>query len=249
MARTLVLLRGLTRGSNHWGDFPRQLKKAFPDIKLVLIDLAGNGLRTNENSPTTIKAALQDIRNQVKQLNITFPVDVLALSLGGMITLQWLNDFPEEINKAVVINSSHAGLSKTRERMQPLTIVKLITGVLLPVKIREKIIYSVTSNNPVNNHVFNQWVVEAEKKPVSRLNFIRQVLIARSFTTNLHIQKEQLLLLASRADRLVNVSSSKALAKKTSAKLKTHQTAGHEISLDDPKWVILESASFFHYLS
>lgn len=249
MAITLVLLRGLTRGSNHWADFPKQLEQAFPDIKLVLIDLAGNGLRANENSPVTVKAALQDIREQVKQQDVAFPIDILALSLGGMITLQWLNDFPEEINKAIVINSSHAGLSNTCERMQPLTIAKLVAGVLLPAKIREKIIYSVTSNNSVNDNVLNQWIVEAKHHPVSRLNFIRQVLIARSFNTNLRLQKKQLLLLASSADRLVNASSSKALAKKTCAQLNMHHEAGHEITLDDPEWITQQAASFFHYLS
>lgn len=247
MARTLVLLRGLTRGCNHWADFPKQLNQAFPDVKLAFIDLAGNGLRTNESSPITIKTALQDIRNQVKRQGIAFPIDILALSLGGMITLQWLNDFPDEINQAIVINSSHSKLSKTSERMRPSTIAKLVTGVLLPASLRERIIYSVTSNHLLNTNITNQWVLEANTHTVSRLNFIRQVFIARSFTTNLRINKKQLLLLASSSDRLVNASSSKALAKKTGADLKTNKMAGHEITLDDPDWVINHAASFFQY--
>jgi pimeloyl-ACP methyl ester carboxylesterase len=247
MARTLVLLRGLTRGCNHWADFPKQLQQAFPEVTLVFIDLAGNGLRTSESSPLMIQDALQDIRDQIKQQYIHYPVDILALSLGGMITLQWLNDFPEEINKAIVINSSHAGLSKTSERMQPLTIGKLSISSLLPASVREKIIYSVTSNKPVKKSILNQWVLEAQKHPVSRANFIRQVLMARSFRTDLHVNKEQLLLLASQSDRLVNAASSKALAKNTGADLKLNALAGHEITLDDPVWVINRAASFFHY--
>jgi pimeloyl-ACP methyl ester carboxylesterase len=249
MARTLVLLRGLTRGCNHWADFPQQLNAAFPEIKLALIDLAGNGLRTDEDSPLTIKDALQDIRDQIKQQKIDFPVDVLALSLGGMITLQWLNDFPEEINKAIVINSSHAGLSKTTERMQPMTIAKLIIGVLLPATAREKIIYSVTSNNPVNKNVISQWILQAKERPVTRLNFIRQILIARSFKTKLNINKEQLLILTSNSDRLVNSVSSEALAKATLADLRVVEGAGHEITLDNPDWVIDNTNSFLHYRS
>ncbi|MBL4798816.1 MAG: alpha/beta hydrolase [Oleispira sp.] len=247
MVRTLVLLRGLTRGCNHWADFPKQLNQAFPDTKLALIDLAGNGIRTDDSSPLTIKAALQDIRDQIKQQGITFPIDILALSLGGMITLQWLNDFPEEINKAIVINTSHAGLSKTSDRMKPLTISKLSIGALLPASMREKIIYSVTSNNPVKQLIRNQWIEEAKKRPVYRLNFIRQVFIARSFKTHLRINKEQLLLLASSSDRLVNVASSKALAENTSARLEVHITAGHEITLDDPRWVIHHLTSFLDH--
>ncbi len=247
MARTLVLLRGLTRGCNHWADFPKQLNEAFPDVELALIDLAGNGLRVDEASPLTIKAALQDIRTQIQQQNISFPVDVLALSLGGMITLQWLVEFPAEVNKAVVINSSHAGLSKTSERMKPLTIAKLVISVLLPPSLRERIIYSVTSNNPVNKSVINQWILEAKVRPVTRLNFIRQVFIARSFKTNLRIDKEQLLLLASSSDRLVNAASSKALAEETLVDLIMHETAGHEITLDDPGWIIKHAATAFGF--
>jgi pimeloyl-ACP methyl ester carboxylesterase len=247
MAKTLVLLRGLTRGCHHWADFPKRLNQAFPDVKLIFIDLAGNGLRTDESSPLTIKAALQDIRDQIKQQNIAFPINILALSLGGMITLQWLNDFPDEINQAIVINSSHAGLSNINERMRPLTIAKLSIGVFLPASIRERIVYSVTSNNPVDKNITQQWVLEAKEHTVSRINFIRQIFIARSFTTDLKINSKQLLLLASQSDRLVNVASSKALAKNTGADLKMNALAGHEITLDDPVWVIDQAASFFHY--
>ncbi|HCM04532.1 MAG TPA: alpha/beta hydrolase, partial [Oceanospirillales bacterium] len=109
MTRSIILLRGLTRGTHHWGAFPDQLKAAFGQKKIIPIDLAGNGDRYKEASPVSIKLALEDIRNEVRKLNLEGPVTILALSLGGMITLQWLNDYPDEIDKAIIINSSHAG--------------------------------------------------------------------------------------------------------------------------------------------
>ena len=247
MTNTLVLLRGLTRGRYHWGGFSEQLKIAFPDIQLVFIDLAGNGLRANEKSPITIQAAVQDVRNQLKLHKINNPVNVLALSLGGMITLQWLNDYPQEICKAIVINSSHAKLSRINERMRPLTIVKLIIGSILPLAFREKIIYSVTSNKLRNNLILDEWILEAKQHPVSHINFIRQIRIARSFTTKLHINSDQLMLLASHTDHLVSMVSSQKLAIHTQSSLKLNETAGHEITLDDPDWVIEQAASVFGY--
>jgi uncharacterized protein YfaA (DUF2138 family) len=107
--------------------------------------------------------------------------------------------------------------------------------------------YIVTANKLVDKNITQQWVLEAKEHTVSRINFIRQIFIARSFTTDLKINSKQLLLLASQSDRLVNVASSKALAKNTGADLKMNALAGHEITLDDPVWVIDQAASFFHY--
>ena len=39
-----VFLRGLTRESAHWGDFPQRFAAALPGARVHLIDLAGNAL-------------------------------------------------------------------------------------------------------------------------------------------------------------------------------------------------------------
>ncbi len=244
MTKSIILLRGLTRGIHHWGDFPDQLQTAFAQQKIIPIDLAGNGERYKETSPVTIKLALEDIRREVKKIRIEGPISILALSLGGMITLQWLNDYPDEINKAIIINSSHAGLSPLTKRMRPLSILKLALTLFQPTSLKESSIYSLTSNNPINKGLLNHWMVEAKKHPVSLINAYRQAQAARRFKTQLNFHAEKLLILASENDRLVNVDCSKSIAKSSQSNIKFHNTAGHEVTLDDPLWVINQAKEF-----
>mgnify|MGYP001283341154 CR=1 FL=1 len=244
MTRSIILLRGLTRGTHHWGEFPKQLKAAFGHQKIIPIDLAGNGDRYKEASPVSIKLALEDIRNEVKKLKQEGPVTILALSLGGMITLQWLNDYPDEIDKAIIINSSHAGLSPLTKRMRPLSILKLLLAILQPISLRESSIYSLTSNNPINKELLEQWITEAKNHPVSLANAYRQAQAARKFKTRINIDATKLLILASENDRLVNVDCSIDIAKSTQSNIKYHTSAGHEVTLDDPLWVIYQAKEF-----
>lgn len=238
MANSIILLRGLTRGQHHWGAFIQQLQSSLPHKKIIAIDLAGNGERYNETSPNTIRNALEDIRNQLKKESITTPVDVVALSLGGMITLQWLIDYPDEINKSLVINSSHAGLSPLAERMRPLGLLKLVCAITLPVFLRELIIYGVTSNTPINQNVLGHWIREAKAHPIKLSNAYRQAQAARRFKPPLIIKSNKLLILTSAEDQLVNARSSHKIAEATQARIEQHISAGHEMTLDDPLWVI-----------
>lgn len=244
MTRSIILLRGLTRGTHHWGEFPEQLKAAFGHQKIIPIDLAGNGDRYKEASPVSLKFALEDIRNEVKKLKLEGPVTILALSLGGMITLQWLNDYPDEIDKAIIINSSHAGLSPLTKRMRPLSILKLLLAILQPISLRESSIYSLTSNNSINKELLEHWITEAKNHPVSLTNAYRQAQAARKFKKIINIDASKLLILASTDDRLVNVDCSKEIAKNTQSNIKYHPTAGHEVTLDDPQWVINQMIKF-----
>lgn len=244
MTRTIILLRGLTRGIHHWGDFPDQLQAALPQQKIIPLDLAGNGERHKETSPATIKRALEDIRSELKKAKIEGPVSIIALSLGGMITLQWLNDYPDEIDKAIIINSSHAGLSPLTKRMHPLSILKLVLAILKPTSSKEAAIYSLTSNNPINKELLDHWITEAKTHPVSLANAYRQAQAARQFRTQLNIDAKKLLILASSKDRLVNVDCSKDIAISTNCNIKYHEAAGHEVTLDDPHWVIHQIKNF-----
>jgi len=61
----LVLLRGLIRSRYHWMQFPKQLQHYFPQQRLLLPELAGNGERYLERTPFSINAMMEDLRQQV----------------------------------------------------------------------------------------------------------------------------------------------------------------------------------------
>ncbi|MEO8807178.1 MAG: alpha/beta hydrolase, partial [Burkholderiaceae bacterium] len=51
---TWVLLRGLTRESRHWGEFPMLLEAQLGPVQVVTLDLPGNGQRHAQASPTRV---------------------------------------------------------------------------------------------------------------------------------------------------------------------------------------------------
>ena len=228
----------MTRGKLHWGDFTRQLQQAFPAYQVLPVDLAGNGSRFREESPVDICVAVEDIRHQLQCLQVEPPYNVLALSLGGMITLQWIKQYPEELDFACVINTSHAGLCSLFERIRPLSMLILLSAVFMPLQWREKQVFRLTSNQPYNQAIIDSWVQIAKEEPVSIPNFVRQMRLARSFTQAISNGSRKLVFLASRADKLVNPVCSEAIAQAVGAPLFFHGSAGHEITLDDPLWVI-----------
>ena len=244
MADTLVMLRGLARGKHHWGSFVGQVEQAFPDKKVVAIDLAGNGDRYQETSPASVHEAVEDIQQQLLSKKLQPPYDVISLSLGGMITLQWLHE-NHEIDKAIVMNPSHAMLP-VYQRMRPSAMLTIHSSVLLlPAQLRERLIFGLNANQEPDQDMIQHWVNLEKKQSVQFSNLVNQLKTAKTFSTSLKIEPERVLLLASRKDKLVNVACSKKIASKFSLNIHYHPTAGHEISLDDPKWVIEQATRMF----
>lgn len=238
MAETLVLLRGLARGRHHWGGFVDLVRRSLPDCRVVCLDLAGNGDRFREPSPSDIHQAVADIRGQLQcRYSSASPCHVLGLSLGGMIALQWLHDYPDEVAQAVVINTSHAGLCDTRQRMQPGAMWRLLAAAWLPPAASERLILSLTMNTRPSPAWLAHCVRLSRTQPVTSANLYRQVKVARSFDTALDIDPPRVLLVASEKDRLADAGCSRAIADHFGFAFASHPTAGHELPMDDGPWL------------
>ncbi|MDY6842316.1 MAG: alpha/beta hydrolase, partial [Pseudomonadota bacterium] len=112
-----ILLRGLTREHAHWGRFPSRLQEVFPDHRFHMVDLPGTGVHYREDSPTTVAAIREKVAGQVR--HIPGPFNILALSMGGMVALDWAQHAPEgQIQNLVLINTS-SGFSPPWQRMRP----------------------------------------------------------------------------------------------------------------------------------
>ncbi|HET8849423.1 MAG TPA: alpha/beta hydrolase, partial [Marinobacter sp.] len=112
-----ILLRGLTRERAHWGDFPDQLRQALPDHRFHTVDLPGTGVHYRDNSPATIAGIREQVCQRVS--HIPRPFSLLALSMGGMVALDWAQHAePGEIQHLVLINTS-SGFSPPWHRMRP----------------------------------------------------------------------------------------------------------------------------------
>ena len=106
---TWVLLRGLMREQRHWGHFPATLAHALPGARIVTPDLPGNGTRHLQTSATRVADMVEDCRRQLLERGIPAPYHLLALSLGGMVAVEWASRYPQEIARCVLVTSSAAG--------------------------------------------------------------------------------------------------------------------------------------------
>ena len=101
-----LLLRGLGRDSRHWGNFPSILESHLTDSKTFVLDLPGFGTERHRISPLTVKRICDDTRsrwNEIKRQHSGL-WNLLSISFGGMVTMDWLNRFPSDFQNAVIIN-------------------------------------------------------------------------------------------------------------------------------------------------
>lgn len=241
---TWVLLRGLARESRHWGDFPRLLRQALPPGDEVLApDLPGNGSRWRESTPASVEALAQAARAELQRRGVRPPVVLLALSLGGMVALQWAMRHPAEVAGCVLVNSSLRGLAPPWQRLRPRALAELLCVTLQgDAHARERRVLRLTSNRPVRDALVDLWAAHARSAPVSRANMLRQLLAAARFRAPPAPPPVPLLLLASTQDRLASVRCSRAMARAWRVPLVEHPAAGHDLGLDDPAWLAQQAA-------
>jgi pimeloyl-ACP methyl ester carboxylesterase len=237
-----VLLRGLMREARHWGEFPMQFQDAMDMQHVVTPDLPGNGSLHKQTSPDNVKEMAEQIRLQLTQLGYAPPYQVLALSLGAMVAVEWARLYPAEISQLVLINTSLAPYNPFYHRLRPSNYPALIRFLFDggPIR-RERLILRLTSNlertEQQRDELLAQWISYAQDSPVARANILRQLRAAILYRTAPAKPPVPLLLLAARQDHLVNVKCSLTLAQRWNCEIRLHPTAGHDIPLDDGYWV------------
>ena len=236
---TWVLLRGLAREARHWGAFPALLERQLPmGDQVIALDLPGNGALWREASPASVAGMVAAVRAQLVARAHPPPYVLVALSLGGMVALEWAARAREELEACILINSSVASLSPFWRRMQPRAYGTVLRSLLPgPAQQRERAVLALTSARPPDPAVLAQWVDYARKQPVSAGNALRQLVAAARFHAPAELAVPTLVL-ASRGDRLVSPECSRAMASAWRVALREHPSAGHDLPLDDPAWVV-----------
>ncbi|MFN3616832.1 MAG: alpha/beta fold hydrolase [Aquabacterium sp.] len=239
-SHTWVLLRGLTREQGHWGDFPARLSAALPPGSVVLTpDIAGNGARCGEPSPATVAGLLDDVRAQLQVGN--GPLRVVAMSLGAMMAAHWAHQYPHELHSAVLINTSLRPFSHFWQRLRPRQYPRILRLLLTqpePAMWEQTILQMTSRHTPQTQTVLSQWVALREQHPVSTSNAWAQLRAAIGYRAPIDAPSVPLLLLNGLGDQLVHPDCSAQLAQAWHCPLLRHPTAGHDLPLDDPQWVI-----------
>ncbi|MEQ1636982.1 MAG: alpha/beta hydrolase [Methylococcales bacterium] len=232
-----LLLRGLIREQRHWGDFIPVLQEQFPRTEIIALDIPGNGQLYQRESPKSIANMTEALREQLSQSDAKKPVNLVALSMGGMIALDWMIRYPTEIASGVLINTSVRQYAPFFQRLRWQNYCRFLKMAAQTPAQKEQTILDLTSNHQRNNAtVLENWLCWQRQYPVSGKNAFNQLLASATFKAT-RKPLQPMLILTSSADRLVDYQCSVELREVWQTAFAQHETAGHDLPLDDPLWV------------
>lgn len=239
--RGWILLRGLVREARHWDGFTERLAMALQEPARA-VDLPGNGVLWRDASPVSIDGMVEALRHELNETSIPGPHRVLAISLGGMVAVRWAQRYPAEVERLVLINSSLRGVAPFYQRLRPYQYPRLLAAMLLPLshERRERLILRMTTRQQDDLEAvaqrYAQWQRDA---PIRKANMVRQLLAAaRGFDLPQALPGLPVLVLTSKADRMVSWKCSERIAQRWHWPLRWHTDSGHDLTLDDPEWVL-----------
>ncbi|MDO9212607.1 MAG: alpha/beta hydrolase [Methylococcales bacterium] len=241
MNNNWLLLRGLTREAGHWGDFVTQMQCAFPDAQINTLDLSGSGAYYQETSPDSIAEITQLLRQHALEKGyLQSKPRLLTLSLGGMVAWEWMQQYPDDIHSAVLMNSSLATVNPFYQRLRWQSYGKLAAIVCQSDCYQQELAIVKLVSNLAAQHenVAVEWDNIQRSRPVSKQNALRQIIAAAKYAPALDKPIPPVLLLNGLGDRLVSPACSESISKRWSLPLISHPWAGHDLCLDDAAWVI-----------
>jgi pimeloyl-[acyl-carrier protein] methyl ester esterase len=233
-----VLIRGLVSERYHWGRFVSQLEGHFPQHRFHSADILGNRLGREKLTPLQLSKNLAGLRSQVTSPGKKI---LLGFSLGGMLALEWAYAHPDEVAAVVLINSS-LNSSPIAKRLQPqalLTILRSARQKTLTAK--EEIILKMTTGlvDEVRiKAIAEDWGRHSLENPIRAANFFLQLGLAAQIKPRPTPPSSPVLILSSGKDRVVHPSCSLELAERLQLQPKVHPEAGHDLTLEDPQWVL-----------
>lgn len=236
-----LMLRGLAREKRHFGDFPSTFERLMPGHRAFPMDLVGFGSRAGATVPLTLAEIVEELRARflAERPSGGERWGIFAISLGGMVALEWAARHPNDFARVVVANTSAGNTSKVWERFLPAVWPKLPGLVLGDPLARERTILGITVNSKSPEEkaeIATRWHAWFEERRPSRRAFFRQILAAARSTLPERIEPP-LMVMTSKADRLVSWRCSERIAAKLGARLEVHDEAGHDLSLDAPEWI------------
>lgn len=240
----IFLVRGLVRSLEYSPESNKILaselnKLLKADVKVHSFELAGNGRLFQKESPASIEGMIAKLKEQYKKYKRKdASAYMIAISMGGMIGINWLNTHENDYEKAFIFNSSLPKFCSLFERLLPESIPTLFSGALSSDPVyREKQIQKIIINHKdKNKDIWKKWAEVSRQMPVSIKNSARQLWAAMR-SPNPEKVSTPLFIGVSENDRMVSSDCSKRMAKAWNVPLFTHPTAGHDILNDDPEWL------------
>ena len=237
MSKRWILLRGLSRGNNHWGEFPELMREQGLEVELA--EIPGNGTRYRELTPLNPLKVIEAIKKTSPFSKDKKTFNICGISLGGMMALQWAEAFPDEVEHVVVINSSLPQLSPVHHRISFKSIFQIMRGITSkdPL-VRESITLALTVNDEnIREQYLKPFARFSQKNPITVKNFVRQLYLATRIKINQSIQTS-ITIIVSVQDHFVKPDCSFEMARFFNINPISHPTSGHDLPLESPQWLL-----------
>ena len=236
--RTWLLLRGLGRETGHWHDFPQVLADTFPDDEVKMLDLPGAGQFRDVTPPLTISGFVYFLRDQLDKDPPQYPLHLVAVSLGGMIALEWMRQYPTTLQAGVLINTSLGNLSPFYNRLRWQTYPGFFGNIMfLREEQREKALLNILVNRKDQHDLLAEdWAQIYRDRPVKGRNVLGQLVAASHYRIAEKV-KVPTLIIVGMGDKLVNPQCSIDIHEKFGYPIVKHPWGGHDLTVDDGPWV------------
>ncbi|WP_143872309.1 alpha/beta hydrolase [Catenovulum sediminis] len=231
------------------GDFSEKLKQSLPGLPIVALDVPGNGDLNEEKSKLNIHDVSEFLHQCMQQrYGKNYKVAIVSISMGAMVALDWANSFRQHVLAITLINTSVAGYLPFYRRLKSQNYYKILKALFSGIEQRERLILEMTSNQKIIPERLDERVNIAKSAPVKRINFIRQLISAARFKIckqpDVAIQ-----ILYSKNDNLVDPKCSMVLAKEWGVEVAETCDGGHDLTLDNPDWVLQQFLIFYKGLN
>ncbi|NCN27863.1 alpha/beta hydrolase [bacterium] len=236
----VLLLRGLVREQRHWGRFPEVLREVVPNFKLHFLDLPGVGTEFRRSSPRSISEITDDLRDRWLSLrdSNTGGWGLFSISLGSMVALDWGDRYPDDFSWLSLMNTSAANMSPVIGRLRFLAIPKLLQiASTKDSKLKELRILKLTTSMLVDvNDLAEEWSRYVMSPVRARSLALSQLAAALRFKAPSSLAVPACMFVGME-DKLVDPNCSLSISKNLSLDALIHNQGGHDVCLDDPRWV------------
>ncbi|MDG0818119.1 alpha/beta hydrolase [Bdellovibrio sp. PAP01] len=238
-----VLVRGIMSEAFHWWDFLPQLQARFPQDQFHTADILGNGRHHQHSTPLNLKKNIHALREQVPAEGKKI---LLGFSLGGMLSLEWAHHHPDEVEAVILINCS-LNNSPVYKRITPYSLKQIFHSSLQKdISRREEMIIRMTTSGIPQERieqVASHWGPRGVEYPVKPINFLWQLFLAAQVPQR-PTPPAPVLVLSSGKDKVVHPECSQKIAEVWNLPLVRHPEAGHDLTLEDPQWVLEQVERF-----
>lgn len=223
----VVLIRGLLGENYYWQHFQQILEQAL-QRKVILVSLR----EQLSNQTQTSAALVEGFRAQLYEQTQSYQCHLVSLSLGANVALQWQQQFSDEIKSVTLINPLVVDRAhRWHPRLWWLLLKILVLSILTSSQSNRwfKRLSAWPGLHPELTEMVNSLSLRGGAL-VKQLKLFMQS--SSSFSPKVALQ-----LLVSRHDHWIHSSLSYSLATLWQVPLFPHLSAGHDLALDDPRWV------------